>query len=101
MADEDLNAGTEAPEVAPIEAAIKSTALEQMVKSEDITDYVRERADQELEAEGKPPTTAPEERVNRYQAALEEARQETDKARSENGLGSKHDGFDAQMSKRP
>jgi hypothetical protein len=35
--------------------------------------------------------------VNRYQAALEEARQATDKARSENGLGSKQNGFEAQI----
>src|SRR6187431_3731627 len=48
-----------------------------------------------LEAEGKPPATAPAERVNRYQEALEQARQETDRARSENGLG--RDGFDAQI----
>jgi hypothetical protein len=95
MADEDLDTGIEAPEAAPVEAAIKSTALEQMSKAEDITAYVAERADQELEAEGKPPATAPAERVNRYQEALEQARQETDRARSENGLG--RDGFDAQI----
>src|SRR6185312_10744748 len=43
----------------------------------------------------KQPVTASEERVNRYQAALEQARQETDRTRSENGLG--RDGFDAQI----
>jgi hypothetical protein len=46
MADEDLDTGIEAPEAAPVEAAIKSTALEQMSKAEDITAYVAEHADQ-------------------------------------------------------
>jgi hypothetical protein len=41
MADEDLNAGAEAPEV-PLEAQIKATALDQMSKSEDITAYAAE-----------------------------------------------------------
>jgi hypothetical protein len=57
-----------------------------MAKSEDISAYAQERQDQALEEEGKQPVTAPEERVNRYQEALEQARQATDRTRQETGL---------------
>jgi hypothetical protein len=96
MADEDT--GAEAPEAAPDPGAqIKATALGEMAKSESIEAYAAERADQDAEAAGKQPSTPPEERVNRYQAALEQARQATDQARQETGLNGEQNGFDAQV----
>jgi hypothetical protein len=93
--DENINSGTETARDPG--ADIKSAALAEMAKSESIESYAAERADQDAEAAGKQPTTPPEERVNRYQAALEQARQETDQARRENGLDGEPNGFDAQV----
>jgi hypothetical protein len=93
--DENINSGTETARDPG--ADIKSAALAEMAKSESIESYAAERADQDAEAAGKQPTTPPEERVNRYQAALEQARQETDQARRENGLDGEPNDFDAQV----
>jgi len=95
MSDENISGGAE--NASDPGADIKSTALGQMAKAESIENYAAERADQEAEAEGREPSTPPEERVNRYQQVLEQARQETDRARSENGLGGEQNGFDAQV----
>jgi len=95
MSDENISGGAE--NASDPGADIKSTALGQMAKAESIENYAAERADQEAEAEGREPSTPPEERVNRYQQVLEQARQETDRARRENGLNSEQNGFDAQV----
>ena len=95
MSDENISGGAE--NASDPGADIKSTALGQMAKAESIENYAAERADQEAEAEGREPSTPPEERVNRYQQVLEQARQETDRARRENGLGGEQNGFDAQV----
>ena len=95
MSDENIGGGAE--NASDPGADIKSTALGQMAKAESIENYAAERADQEAEAEGREPSTPPEERVNRYQQVLEQARQETDRARRENGLNSEQNGFDAQV----
>jgi hypothetical protein len=95
MSDE-TNTGTDNTASDP-GAAVKSVAFDQMSKSEDITAYAAERADQEAEATGEQPTTAPDERVSRYKEALDLARQETRQARQEAGLAPNGQDFDAQV----
>jgi hypothetical protein len=96
MSDENIDTGTET--TSDPGADIKAAALAQLGKAEDITAYVAEYKDQEAEAAGEKPATPPEERMDRYRAALEEARQETDRARKEAGLnGDQPVGFDRQM----
>jgi hypothetical protein len=99
MSDENISGGTEAT---PSPATdIQKAALDQMSKAEDISAYAAERADQEREAAGEQPTTPPEERMDRYRAALEEARRETGEVRQQAGLNGDQPGFDQQFDAAP
>jgi hypothetical protein len=95
MPDDEANISTETN--SDPSAAIKSVALDQMSKSEDIMAYASERADQEREAAGEQPSTPPEQRASRYREALDLARQETSQARQEAGLGPNGQDFDSQV----
>jgi hypothetical protein len=94
MSDENISGTETASDPA---ADIKQAALTQLGKAEDITEYVAEYKDQEAEAAGEKPATPPEARMDRYRAALDEARQQTEQARNEAGLSPNGQDFDSQV----
>jgi hypothetical protein len=97
MSDDEANISGGTETASDPGAAVKSAALDQMSKSEDITAYASERADQAAEAAGEKPATPPEARVSRYQEVLNAARHETSQARQEAGLNGEAQDFDTQV----
>jgi hypothetical protein len=97
MSDDEANISGGTETASDPGAAVKSIALDQMSKSEDISAYASERADQEAEATGEQPATPPDERVSRYKEVLDLARHETNQARQEAGLNGEGQDFDQQV----
>ena len=82
MADDNLDTGSgSTPD--PV-AQVQDTALVEMAKAEDISDYAAERADRDKEAKGE--EVNGEDRSARIREALAKARQDTAEARQQNGL---------------